>query len=509
MNSTQYARHWLASASLEELVTSRHFFGLTTASPVQRAFCRVVDGEPMGALADDAAVMAAFGGVLPPGGVPREVSWLSAIRTAKSLIAGAICVRMSQRADLSQLGPGEVARIPVLSLDKDKAQAVLNHLIGRVMASPMLRMLVIDKPSAEGILLRHPTGRRVEAIVTAGKRAGSAVVAYWLASTVFDEFPRMAGADDAVVNWDESRAAARGRILPGGLILNIGSPWAPEGPAYTQATTHFGKPTRDLVVMRSTGAATNPSWWTPERVAEDERTNPNHRTDCLAEFATPEEALFSSQIVADSIRTSPLELPPRPGAEYAAAMDPATRGNGWTLVLVTREGEKLRVALACEWIGTRDKPLDPGVVLDAIRVALEPYGVSAVATDQHMGDALERLARDRGLSLTQWTLTDAERTRRYLAMRTRFAMSHIEIPAVEHLRTDMIRVKRRVTQSGVSIVLPLTSDGRHCDYAPAMMLALSRYLDDVKPAAKDEPSEVVRMREETMRRFGAQRDEDD
>jgi len=334
-------------------------------------------------------------------------------------------------------------------------------------------------------------------------------VAYWLASAIFDEFPRMAGADDAIVNWQETSAAARGRILPGGLILNIGSPWAPEGPAYNQVSTYFGRPTDDIVVMRSDGASTNPIWWTAARVAEDERTNPNHRTDCLAEFATPEEALFSSALIDDATRKGPERLPPAPGASYVAAMDPATRGNGWTLVLVTREADKLRVALAHEWVGSRDRPLDPGVVLDEVRDLLAPYGVTNIATDQHMGDALERLGRDRGLSLLQWTLTDAERTRRYLAMRTRFAMGHIELPSVEHLRTDLVRVRRRITQTGVSIVLPLTSDGRHCDYAPAMMLALAPYLDDMRPAPKPEDPEQVRMREQAMKRFGPTRYDDE
>lgn len=509
MTPALYAQDWIAHAKLEELVTSAHFFGLTTASPVQRAFCRIIDGEQLGTLGADPVVLRALGGALPPASPPREMAWLSAIRVAKSLAAAALAVRLTQRCNLDQLGPGEVARIPIISLDKDKAQAVLNHLIGRVMASPLLKMLVLDEPT-DGLVLRSPSGRPVLVCVVAGKRAGGAVMAYWLAGAIFDEYPRMSGADDAVVNWDETRASAQGRVLPGGAILNIGSPWAPEGPAYNQVTTHFGKPTADLVVMRSTGPETNPSWWTPERVADDARTNPNHRTDCLAEFATPEEALFSSELVTSSTRRDgPEQLPYVAGGDYAAAMDPATRGNGWTLVLATREGERLRVALALEWIGTRDKPLDPGVVLDEIKAALAPYKVTRIDTDQHMGDALARLGSDRGLTLVQWPLVDAERTRRYLALRTRFAMGHVELPAVEHLRSDLVRVKKRITTTGVTIALPQTSDGRHCDFAPAIMLAMSHYLDDVRTPVKASDTETARMREQTLKRYGRPTDEDE
>ena len=36
-------------------------------------------------------------------------------------------------------------------------------------------------------------------------------------------------------------------------------------------------------------------------------------------------------------------------------------------------------------------------------------------------------------------------------------------------------MRRRVTQAGLTYVLPKTSDGRHADYVPALMLAVSRF----------------------------------
>jgi hypothetical protein len=500
----------IANASLETLVTDPSFFGLTTASPVQRAICRVIDGEPLAELGEDEAVRRAFSGVLPTER-PAEVVWLSAIRSAKSLIAAACCVRWSQTADVSQLGPGEVPRIPVLSLDKDKAQAVLNHLVGRTKASPLLSTIVIGD-SAEGVMLRHPSGRAVEARVVAGKRAGSAVVAYWLAGCVFDEFPRMHGADDAVVNWEETRNSALDRILNGGQIVNIGSPWAPFGPAHEMVTEHAGKPTRSVCVARSPGWDTNPAWWTPERVNLARTRNPNFRTDVAAEFASPEESLIPSEHVDRSVRVEPEMLPRVEGADYAAAMDPATRGNGWTFVLVTKEGQRLRVVTAREWIGTSDAPLSPAAVLDEIVALCRVYGVDSAETDQHMGDALVSLAAERDFALVRRTLTERQRVARYLAIRTRFALGHVELApsAGDHLRVDMLRLRKRVTQAGIAVDLPATPDGRHCDYAPAMMLALSRYLDDVAEASESDTVRTVReMREWAARRYLPRRGGDD
>lgn len=510
------AQKMIAEATLEELVTSRAFFGLTTASNVQRAFCRVADGVALGPLWDDPAVRDALGGVCPEPHRPFEVAWLASIRSAKSLIAAAACVRWSQCVDLDGadgLGPGEVARIPVLSLDKDKAGAVLEHLIGRVMASPLLRLLVVGNPRGDGLDLRHPSGRVVEAVVAAGKRAGGATVSRWLAGIVFDEFPRMLGHDDAVVNWDETRNAAMGRVRKGGQMFHIGSPHAPFGPAHEMFTASFGKPTRELVVMRSPGWSTNPIWWTPERVEHARRTNPDFKTDVAADFASPEEAFFAAEQVEAAERQGDIELPRRPRATYAAYMDPATRGNAWTLVVVSLLDGVVTVAVAREWVGSRDIPIDPKSALRQIARLCESYGISSLETDQWLGDGLVALAGDLGedehgrayptLTLHQVAPTAAQNVARARGIGTRLTLGTISLAQVttsrpvatpprpgeqrfettttRSLSLDLKRMRKQVTQAGAAVKLPKASDGRHCDFAPPMLLAIAGYLEEVAP----------------------------
>lgn len=93
MTPIQSAREWCAEASLEELLTSKHFFGLTTASPLQRAVCRIADGRSLGELAHLPEVESAIGDMT---GVQAtaELTVVSAIRVAKSLLAGALAVRL-------------------------------------------------------------------------------------------------------------------------------------------------------------------------------------------------------------------------------------------------------------------------------------------------------------------------------------------------------------------------------------------------------------------------------
>lgn len=496
----------VAGSSLEWKLTDPLAFGLTTASRLQRAICRIADGVPLGDLANDHSVIAAIGDVFGlPHERPKEMVIISGIRTAKSLIAACGAFHMAVTCDVSTLRAGEPPRVSVVSVQKDNADVIMNHLVGSMKSSALLRPFLIGEPTAEGLTIRHPSGMPVEVRVVAGSRAGSTLVSRWSAGCIFDEFPRMVGGDSGVVNWDDMRDAVAHRLLDGTQIWDIGSPWAPYGPAYETVTKHHGKPTRAMVVVRAPAPAMNPVHWTKERCDEAKKTNPDaYKTDVLAEFATPEEAMFSSESVDKCLRKDPLVLERVAGCTYYAAMDPATRGNGWTLAIATRIGGKTVVVRAEEWIGTRDEPLDPGEVLGEVAKIVIPYGITTVHTDQVMGDALVKLGRQHGLTLAQWTYNGTERTKKYLAIRTNLDLCAIELPNVPHLRTDLLHIRKRVTPAGMQPHLPMTSDGRHCDWGPTLMLVLSKLLPEQTQVTKPtEDPETVRMRELVMARFRA------
>lgn len=498
----------VSRSSLEWKLTDRHAFGLTTASDLQRAICRVADGRPLGDLRSSKVVRRAFVNVDDlPTVKPREMAILSGIRTAKSLISACAAFHMTQTCDVSQLGPGEIPRVSVVSLQKDLADVVFGHLVGRAQASPLIRPLIMGEPSTDAIHFRHPTGRPIQVKVVAGSRAGATLVARWSAGAIFDEFPRMIGGDDGVVNWNDSRDAVLLRLLSGAQIWDIGSPWAPYGPAYELVTEFLGKPSAAMVVVRAPAPDMNPVYWTPERVEKAKADPDVYRTDVLAEFATAEEALFSAESVDRCTRKTQLIVPFVPGQTYYAAMDPATRGNGWTLAIGTRTGGKTQVVRADEWVGSRHEPLDPSEVLAEIAGILANYGLTSVDSDQWMGDALITLGRQVGLNVIQWRLTDRERAERYLAIRTRMDSNELEFPPVPKMRTDLLHVRKRLTPGGMNVVLPQTSDGRHCDWAPTLMLVLSRLLPDPVPVKLlNEDLETKRMREHVLAKWGKKKE---
>lgn len=484
----------LICESLEGLIASPNGFALESISPAQRAVCRVVTGEPLGGLASDETIVSMIGGAAAvarlPTSPPAEVGIFSGIRTFKSLMAAALAIRATQVCDVSRLGAGEIPRVSIVSLKIDLADVIRNHIVG-ALSRPVLGSLRVGEPTAEGVVLRHPSGRPVEIRVVAGARAGASLVARWSAGCVFDEAPRMLGEEDGVVNLDEMRRAVMGRLLPGAQLVDIGSPWAPRGPVYEMIRERHGKPGKDLVVLWCPAWVLNPVTWTAEKRAALQAKDPvAYRTDVEAQFADPESALISSVELDAVMREGPLDLPPEPGHHYVAAIDPATRGDSWTLVVLTQSGTDrgrrlLRVAMARQWHGSKVQPLDPDAVLRELADLLSPYGVRQVATDQYAADAIRVLAKRYGLTVYDLAWTAQRKLDLYGEMKTAITTRELELPPDQTMRADLAAVRRRVTAAGVTIELPRTSDGRHCDYAPALAQAIDLTVRAPQQAAEE------------------------
>ncbi|HLV68336.1 MAG TPA: hypothetical protein VKY73_21110 [Polyangiaceae bacterium] len=446
----------------------------------------MLDGRPLGELSTDIDVLDIFGGVLPEC-APKEFCLVAGIRGGKSLMAAALAVRASQVVDVSRLGPGEVPRVAVMSLDTDKAKVVLNqHLLGNLMAKPELRSLIARHPDgrlkillSEGsVTLRHPSGREVEIKVVAGARAGGSLVSMWMAGVIFDEATRMVGHEDGVVNLDESRDAVAGRVLPGGQIIYIGSAFAPFGPVYQMVSERFGKPGPDVVVCKAKAYQLNPSNWTEEAMRDLESRNPvAYACDVLSEFKAPDATFFEHSVLQRQTRTEPELLPRDPLCRYQAAIDPGTRGNAWTLVIVGHvQHGKYAVARIRQWRGSTSEPLSPLKVLEDIQRECAAYGITSVWTDQWSVDALREISRQIGLGLIELHMTGQTRVEAFERLRVMLLEDRLELPPSRQFREDLLRVRRIVRQQTLSVELEKTADGRHADFAAALALAMSHPL---------------------------------
>lgn len=471
--------------STEKLLTRSEGFGIVTATPAQRAACRIIDGAPLGELAEHPDVVALVGGAeaiesisLHSGTAPTEVVFLAAIRSAKTIVACCAGLRATQCVDMSRLGPGEIPRVSLVSLKLDTSAVAFRLVLETMRASRVLSRLIIGEPTANSIMVRHPSGRPIELSCVAMDKAGSGLVARWSAGVIFDEAPRMAASGDSVASLGDARTAVLGRLLPGAQILFIGSPWAPHGDVYKLTEQHWGRPSSSMVVLRGTGPMLNPTWWTPERCARLERQDPvAYRTDVMGDFADPESGLLNPISVNANTRQTPLELPVAAGATYAAAVDPSeggAGGNGFSLVIVQRDEDeqgriKVRVVLAREWRGMR-----PEQCWEEIARACATYGIHRTWSDQYAASANVDLAARFGLHVEIDKTTQPSKLEDFTNLATLIHSDQLELSPDPTLRRDLLSVKRRITQAGMTIVLPRTGDGRHADLASALCSAVKR-----------------------------------
>lgn len=486
--------------TLEQILTHEAAFGLTKATNVQRAICRAADGISLGDLAADEQVIEAFGGraaieALPVGVRPTEMDIVAGIRGGKSLMCGAVGVKTALTCDLSMTRPDEPVQVPILSLKREKAQIVYRHIASTVQRKPALRRLVAKEPTADTISIKRDNcpehgrnrrasclacdsaGRVVDILVTAGARAGGAVVAYWCAAVIFDESTRMLGGDEGVINLDETKTAAIGRILPGGQIWCVGSAWAPRGPIYEAVQESFGKPSRKLIVVVATGPMMNPEWWTPERCETVRQTDEqSFQADVLSRFLSPSSSLLTENQAKRAERLD-LVAPFSNDREYGASIDPATTSNAWTLAVTgrregaTEDEAHYCVAFTRQWQGTREHPVDADETFKEIAVDLEPYGLKEVWTDRWGFSLLSQSAARAGLELKLDERSNAEKVTGFESIRKRIIAQ--PEPRQEHppdpvVRQDMLAIAIRLTPQGKTVDLPQTSDMRHADFAPAI-----------------------------------------
>lgn len=477
---------------LEEMLVAEWGAGIVTASACQRAVCRVLQGKPVNDLVEqDPRVLEMFGGTMPElGGPPNVALIISGIRTAKSTMIALTAIAITQNIHLPEwIRPSDEIRIPIVSTDVDTAKATFTHVVETIMSSPRLVALLAQddkgkpiEPKADSVLLRHPSGRNIEIKVVALSRAGATLTARWFAGAIFDEAPRMGGEVDYVRSFDEAFRACRGRVLPGGTIMLGGSPHARIGPIYELFRRHFGKPDQQFVVAKAKGPWLNPIYWTPERCRELQANDPiAHQTDVEADFKDPESALGDSASIEAAMRTVLGNVPPVPGRNYVAAMDPATRVNTWTFAILECTGHKgispaYRVALAKQWTPDPGRTLSPGTVFDEVAKDMKLYSVPFCFTDIAGTDFAIELAESHGVSLVMETGVDLLETGRELMALIRREL--LELPADDKMREDLQSVRTRTSSNGgTTILLPRTSGGRHCDYFPTLCLCVKNLPD--------------------------------
>ena len=469
----------------EALLTEPAGFGLRKATPLQRALAWMIGTGSIPDRLWDGDVVTAFGGCRPlQEWLTDEIGILAGIRGGKTLMAAMGVTWATQHVNLDE-GPGEnmvrgeVPRVSIVSVSKDQADTAFAYIKGAVEGSPALSQLLVGKPTADTITLRHPSGRPIEVCVIAGSAAGSSLVGRWCAGVIFDEAPMMALGEGGAIDIKDMVTNVRPRLLKGAKILYIGSPWGNSGFIYDLVQQNYGKEKPVAVFVRAQGWMLNPTVWNEAEMArlkaKDERS---YRLNCLAEFMDPESSMYSSISIENAMKRSELRKESDPEKTYTAAIDPGFSSNSWTFMIAeTTDNVRFDVVLAKQWTGSAAIPLIAGEVFDEMLPDLQAYRCTgSVKTDQFAAQPLIEIALTRGIGLSPLTITRANKYKLYASAGVRLDSGYLSLPPMPEVRQDLLGVVKRVTPDGVKVFLPETSDGRHCDYAAVLALLVGDYL---------------------------------
>lgn len=469
--------------TLEELVTGKRYAGLD-ASPLQLATVRLAEGYPAGAELPDDELERYLGSLAwrTPVAPPRGVCIVAGVRGGKSRLAVCAAIWGALRADLAKVETYEPVLAVIVGPTVRAARQTFRQLLG-VMRRDGLRDRIVGKPTADAVVMRRPDGREVTLTVVPATAGGESVRGVWLAAIVVEEASSWRSeTDGAAVSAEDTLDAASPRVLPGGQQWVISSPGAPSGLLHDIWRRHYGAPPPPdadgrvpWLVVHAPTRALNPSF--PASSIEAMRAvNPDKAArEHDAVWTSAVDSWIPHEWTDRALRAGPPILPRERGCVYVAAMDPATRGNGWCLVVGTKRWvdgvPKVSISLAHEWRGSQRNPLDPAVVLRELAARVLPYGVTTVLTDQWAADSLRALSRElnTGVMLVERAAQGDELREMYEALRLALALHDLELPPEPaNVAHDLRGARRVLTPAGVRIEWARTTDGRHGDFGPAL-----------------------------------------
>ncbi len=468
-------------ASVMTFLAFVRVLGFTLTLP-QRVFALVVfDGaEPRdlrGREREVASVL--FGDVdVVPALARAVIVALLGARSGKSLLSALFVLWRAHVADLSRLAPGETAFGVIVAPDTRLARQPLGFARGALAASPLASSLVGS--TSDGLTIRRADGREVAVEVLPATRGGSAVRGRTLFAAVLEESAFFRD-ETAAVNDAELFAAVTPRLLPGGCVLLVSTPWIRAGLLHELHEKNYGRPRTALVARASTlvmreGDAQIAAVADRER----ERDPANYEREFEAQFADAVGALLDPAEVDAAIDRGVTNREPVPGIVYGETVDVGLRRDqtaGMIFHVETREREgapPVRV-LVVDAIRILAPSLLRRVTIDEVEEMVASlarrYRVTKVRADLHYADALGPRLTARGLKLVEVPMSPGAQEKRVASLAAAFAAGAVRLvdDATLIKQCKGVRLTRRA--GGGSSVGAAEGRGRHDDAFDALLLA--------------------------------------
>ena len=399
-------------------------------------------------------------------------------RSGKSYAFGALRLLWGALTrDLSSLAPGQQAVALVVAPDMRLAREVLRYVLGAARSEPTIARCIVGE-NVDRIQIRRPDGHTVAVECLPATRGGSALRGRALTDALLDECAFFRDAS-AVVNDAELFRAVAPRILPGGQLLALSTPWLSSGMLYETHRENFGHPVTAMAALAPTrlmreGDETIRTMLDRERLRDPE----NYAREYDAEFMGAAAGAFFDPGAIERAIDPDLVLGElaAPGVMVTFGADFGFRRDSSALVGVHRTGptsdplSRYRVAEMHERRPAEGLPLRPSETVAEFSGIVRKQRASYVVADGHYREAIAEHLATAGLGFVDAPTTPADA---FVRARELLHEGRCVLPnEPRFLRQLRETVARPQSGGGLSIVLPRWKTGGHGDIVSAWVLAV-------------------------------------
>lgn len=449
-------------------------------SPLVAAIADASEARPIAL--DDVAAQTHFGceAARLPATPPRTVVVRAGGRGGKtSRLLAPKALHAAWTVPLPLLGPGEVGYAVIFAPDLKLARQALSFCKGYVDESPTLRAALVEEPTADALTLKRPDGRIVRVEVFAASRGGKGGRGKSLVFAGLDEACFFRDEATGVVNDAEMYRAVIQRVVPGGQVWIVSTPWlAGVGLLEELVGKNFGSHEHALCALAPTRAL-NPAWDPDGEIERDLRENDpdNAEREIDAVPMAAGSAMFfdPNAIKAAVDEDRPLEAPYRGGAAYGAGGDLAFKRDSSALAIAELCDGRYAIAALDELRPEKGAPLKSSAVVGQFAGTMRRYACGDLTLDSHEREAATDDLAAHGLTALPAPEGHGGKAESYIAFRRLLHEGRLTLPNhPRFLRQLRDIVSKPMPGGGLSITSPRRTGGGHGDLVSAAVLAVWR-----------------------------------
>ena len=455
-----------------------------TLTPAQRVFAGVAfDGlDPT----DTEESRILWGPIAEP--IPavsrRAVAAVCGRGSGKSLLGGTRVAHLAATVDVSKLRSREIAFCPVVSPDKETAQQVVRFALD---ACEKARIPIVNRKQdgGEGFTIVREGGRKVRVETRSASVGGASIRGRSMPAAVLDEVAFFRDRSHRV-NDQDIFDALRPRIMTGGQIILLSSPWIESGLLYEMWVRNYGHPVDALVAKAPTSLMRSDDKQVLADVEAERSVDPEKcARERDAEFMTSNAtSFFDARAIAQSLSEDPPEQRARETVAVGGDFAFTRNSSAFVAVRVYPDEQEITRFEVVDLLERRPegKPLKPSVVCaEAADFALT-CGTDQIVADGYNREAVTEHLTNAGVNFVIAPAGNAGKNEVFGVVRTLLHEGLVTISTdigdgelTERLKRQLREViARPLSGGGRSIESPLWGTGEHGDLVSAFVLAVWR-----------------------------------